>query len=36
VGAGQPGAVYHQLLAAWNRAVGIDIAAQALTMARPF
>ena len=29
IGAGEPGPVFHQLLAAWNDAVGLDIAAQA-------
>ncbi len=34
VGEGRPGPVYRQLLAAWNRAVGIDIAGQARAMVR--
>jgi branched-subunit amino acid aminotransferase/4-amino-4-deoxychorismate lyase len=34
IGAGQPGAVYHQLLAAWSARVGLDIARQAQQFAR--
>jgi hypothetical protein len=34
VGVGQPGPVYRQLLDAWGREVGLDIAGQILAGAR--
>ena len=33
IGKGQPGEVFHTLIASWSRAVGIDIVAQASTFA---
>jgi len=34
IGAGRPGKIFHELLAAWNETAGVDLAAQAARFAQ--